>query len=72
MTKIKKLNKILKGEIVEFSDKSAQWIQLDGKNSSISFVFNSKGTKLTSIQIENNENPGDLVANLKKCNNIWI
>ena len=72
MTKIKKLNNILKGGIVEFSDKSAQWIQIDGKECSISFVFNRKGTKLTSIQIENNKNPGDLVAKFKKINNIWI
>ena len=72
MTKIKKLNKILKGDIEEFSDKSAQWIQIDGKECSISFVFNRKGTKLKGIQIENNNNPGDLVANFKKINNVWI
>ena len=72
MKKIDKLNKILKGKIEEFSDNSAQWVQINGQNSAISFVFNSKGTKLTSIQIENNNNPGYLVANLKKCNNIWI
>ena len=71
MTKIKKLNKILKGKIEEFSDKSAQWVQIDCKEGSMAFVFNGKGTKLTSIQIENNKNPGDLVANFKKINNVW-
>lgn len=72
MKMIKKLNKILNGDIEEFSDKSAQWVQINGQNSGISFVFNRKGTKLKGIQIENNNNPGDLVANFKKINNILI
>ena len=71
MKKIDKLNKILNGKIEEFSDKSAQWIQIDGKECSISFVFNSKGTKLTSIQMEHNTHPGQLVANLKRYES-WI